>query len=176
VTDTGTEGGTPVDPPAPRLATEVVGRRCVQFVLDLALLMVLYGASATTCKSLDLPGWEAVAAALFLVWSLAIFVLVPWLWNGRTPGMAAMSVCVVRKGGGRAGFGQLLVRFVILWFEGPFLFGLLGLLLISVSRDRTRLGDKGRDVGGVVAGRQAGLGLKRPLGSASSTGRRMIGQ
>jgi uncharacterized RDD family membrane protein YckC len=134
------EGSKPA-PAAPRLATEVVGRRAIQFVLDTALSSLLLWVSIAALDSVDTSGSVDVIP-LFLFWQCVVFVITPALARGRTPGMVVMGISVVRSGGGPVSFGQLLVRWLVLLVEGPFLLGLLGLVFILFSRDHTRIGDK----------------------------------
>jgi uncharacterized RDD family membrane protein YckC len=136
------ENAVPPVEEAPRFYTEVVGRRGVQFVLDIALTFLLWLASAALWTAGYWPGSDT-AGPLLLFWRyLAVFVLCPAAFRGRTPGMTVMSISIVRRDGGRPSFAQLLVRTLFLVIEGPLLVGLLGLILILLSRDNTRLGDK----------------------------------
>lgn len=137
------DGGVQRWPVPTRLATEVVGRRGIQFVIDTALQVALTVGLGTVWMMLYLP--REVWVLFYFGWGFAIFVLVPWRCRGRTPGMMIMSISVVRRGGGPAGFAQLLARWLILLVEAPFLFGPLGLIVLMFSRDNTRFGDKAAD-------------------------------
>lgn len=77
---------------------------------------------------------------VFLAAMFLYFVLLEGL-SGATPGKRLMRLRVVGAGGGRAGLGRSLVRNVLRVVDGLPTLGLVGAILISVTAERTRVGD-----------------------------------
>lgn len=132
-----------VTPEAVRLELETagVGTRLPAYAIDLAvqiglLLVGLFGAFGIGQLS------ETVATVFFLLWSFAVLVGYPilfeTLWRGRTLGKAALGLRVVTQEGGQVGLRHAAIRAFVGLFEIPSTFA--ALFIAFTERDR-RLGD-----------------------------------
>ena len=77
---------------------------------------------------------------VFLGVMLLYFVLLEWLAGG-TPGKHLLHLRVVRASGGRVGLRRSLLRNVLRVVDGLPTLGLVGAILISLTSERTRVGD-----------------------------------
>jgi uncharacterized RDD family membrane protein YckC len=152
-------GGVPVDqqrtvrghhrPPVSEAQTRVSGRRVFQYFIDAFLVsLVPYIVSipfdASSHTSLHIIG-GIVAFVLFLIIGFWYWIVWPHAHNGQTFAMKWFGIRVVSKNGGPATTVQYFIRWIGLIFDAfpwvwPFT-GLLGLLVMVVSRYRQRLGD-----------------------------------
>jgi uncharacterized RDD family membrane protein YckC len=129
--------------------TRVSGRRVFQYFIDAFLISVIpyivsipFDASSHT--SLHIIG-GIVTFVLFLIISFWYWNVWPRNHNGQTFAMKWFGLRVVSKNGGPANTGQYVTRWLGLIIDGfpwiwPFT-GLLGLLVMVVSRYRQRVGD-----------------------------------
>jgi len=141
----------PVGRPAPvsEAQTRVSGRRVFQYFIDAFLISVIpyivsipFDASSHT--SLHVIG-GIVTFVLFVIISFWYWNIWPRGHNGQTFAMKWFGLRVVSKNGGPANTGQYVIRWLGLIIDGfpwiwPFT-GLLGLLVMVVSRYRQRVGD-----------------------------------
>jgi uncharacterized RDD family membrane protein YckC len=141
----------PAAVPGARTDTRVVGRRVVQYIVDAFLVGVLTGLcyliyrAAPTNADGTLQGFWGFLLAL--VGGLATIAVWVWYWvlrpfsrAGQTFGMQLLGLRIIDAGGGRAGRGQLLVRALLL-FVDTLVFGLVGLITMSATRNHQRVGD-----------------------------------
>jgi uncharacterized RDD family membrane protein YckC len=77
----------------------------------------------------------------FLVIMFLYFVLLEGLAGG-TVGKLLLRVRVVRVNGGRAGVGRALLRNILRVIDSLPVLGILGAILIAVTSERTRFGDR----------------------------------
>lgn len=130
--------------------TRVVGRRAVQFALDVLLVQVIaVGLAAALALGLHallnqvfVPVLVAVLVWLWLSlfgW-LAVTVLWPYLHGGRTPAMRWCGLRVVTLDGEQPRLAAHVLRCAGTLVDG-FLFGLVGLVVMANSRQQQRLGD-----------------------------------
>lgn len=141
----------PAVPLAPDYAgdTGVVGRRVVQFALDVALVQVVVIALSVLAGLLLrlFVGTALLVLLVGLLWlwfSLLGWLLVTILWpaadNGRTPGMRWCGLRVVTLDGARPRAGAHVLRCALTLVDG-FAFGLVGLVIMANSKRQQRLGD-----------------------------------
>lgn len=78
---------------------------------------------------------------VFLAVMFFYFVLLEGLAGG-TVGKMALRLRVVNANGGRAGVGKALVRNVLRIIDGLPVLGILGAVMIAVTPERTRIGDR----------------------------------
>lgn len=123
--------------------TKVVGRRVVQYVIDYVLVGIIpaiaYWLLDRGSGFLHGFGWT-IATLISLVVYLWYWVLRPRSHHGQSFGMQLLGVRVISKDGGPANMLQLFVRGVLLIVD-TFLFGLVGLVTMMVSRYHQRVGD-----------------------------------
>lgn len=132
--------------------TAVVGRRVVQYVIDVFLigvvgtaLLALYLLTPTQDDGAIESGpafWiiTAVVVVGSIGWALYVWVFRPHSHNGQTFGMGLMSLQVVSVDGTPASRGQLLGRTLLLVVDvgaTP----LIGLISMLVSSKHQRIGD-----------------------------------
>ena len=77
---------------------------------------------------------------VFLLLMLAYYVLLEGYF-GRTIGKLVMGIRVVLKGNGSPGLNKSLVRNLLRLVDGLPAFNILGVVLILVTKERTRVGD-----------------------------------
>lgn len=147
-----TESWEPVVPLAPDYAgdTRVVGRRVLQFVLDVLavqVVVVVVSAALGFVLRVFLSGaLDLLLTGLMWLWlSLLGWLLVTIVWpsvdGGRTPGMRWCGLRVVMSTtGARPGAGAHALRCGLTLIDG-FAFGLVGLVVMSNSARQQRLGD-----------------------------------
>ena len=143
---TASSPATAVDP------TRVLGRRCLQFVVDRLIIgvpVIALGIAATILLA-PVVGFRHlvlfVTVLMAVLFTLAIAALLyldvwwPYRHGGQTIAMRWLGLRVVTVTGGAPGLRAYLVRTVLLVVDG-FLWGLVGLVLMLVSDRRQRLGD-----------------------------------
>jgi uncharacterized RDD family membrane protein YckC len=158
--------------PVPRAETRVTGRRVIQYPLDVILSSVI---PAVLYWALRRDHGEeyvvsmAVAAFVSLICYAWYWVIVPDQTQGQTFGMQLLRVRVISKDGGPADVAQLVMRLLVLVFDG-LLAGLVGLVVMLLSRHRQRLGDHLARTLVVKAGWQGAVqyapGERRPAAAA----------
>lgn len=130
--------------------TRVIGRRAVQFALDVLLVQVpsvaLAAALALGMHAL-LNGVLVPLLVAVLVWlwlSLFGWLLVavwwPYVDGGRTPAMRWLGLRVVTLDGGAPRLAAHVLRCAATLVDG-FLFGLVGLVVMTGSARQQRIGD-----------------------------------
>lgn len=131
--------------------TAVVARRALQFALDVLAVQVIAITVAVlvtlACRLLFDAGLVLVVLVGGLVWLwlslfgwLVVTVLWPVLRHGRTPAMRWCGLRVVTADGQEPRPSAHVLRCALTVVDG-FAFGLVGLVLMSNSRRRQRLGD-----------------------------------
>jgi uncharacterized RDD family membrane protein YckC len=130
-----------------------VGSRSLAILADLALcglvFFIVYGLTVLLSRNaatdwLSQLGANAVEIGLAVVifgFQWVYFSLFEWLWNGQTPGKRLLHLRVIKADGAPVGWIDVLLRNVSRPIDtfGPM--GLIGLLMIFVSRKGQRLGD-----------------------------------
>jgi uncharacterized RDD family membrane protein YckC len=135
--------------PVHRDETRVTGRRVVQYLIDSFLVSLIpslvsipFDRSGSTI--IHIVG-GLVAFVLFVLIGLWYWVIRPHGHVGQTFGMQLLGLRVISKEGGPANLAQLFIRWVCLIFDAipytwPFT-GLVGFIVILMSRNRQRIGD-----------------------------------
>jgi uncharacterized RDD family membrane protein YckC len=149
--ETGDDGG--AQPSRPGMvevaATRVTGRRVVQYLIDSFLVSLIPGLISIpfdrgNSTFLHILG-GIISFAIFVLISLAYWVVFAHAQHGQTLGMKLLGLRVISKSGGQANMAQLFIRWICLIFDAipytwPFT-GLVGFVVILCSRDRQRIGD-----------------------------------
>ncbi len=132
--------------------TAVVGRRCVQFVLDRLLIIVTAVAVGGVCFRLLAPtgNRRAFLAFTYVVVATLFVLVIPAMWffdawwpyrhAGQTPAMRWLGLRVVTTTGAAPPLRAYLIRTLLLLVDG-FGWGVPGLILMIVSPGHQRLGD-----------------------------------
>jgi uncharacterized RDD family membrane protein YckC len=145
--------------PVPRAETRVTGRRVIQYPLDVILSSVI---PAVLYWALRREHGEeyvvsiSVAGFVSLICYAWYWIIVPDQTGGQTFGMQLLRVRVISKDGGPADVAQLVMRLLVLVFD-DLLAGLVGLVVMLLSRHRQRLGDHLARTLVVRAGWQGGV-------------------
>lgn len=133
--------------------TKVVGRRCVQFLLDAFLvtvptLVIVFGGAVLLFRwgveHLGLRGFADTVAGtmlgLFVIGVVTVQLWWPHRHGGRTPAMQWLGLRIVTTEGTAPRASLLLVRVLLQVVDG-FLFCLVGLVLMLVSARHQRFAD-----------------------------------
>jgi uncharacterized RDD family membrane protein YckC len=126
--------------------------RILAIVIDLVILSAVFFPVTRLLKGEWLMSsaqhrWSAglfVTDPLCLVFVAVMFlyfVILEW-WAGGTPGKLLLGLRVVGINGGRAGFAAALIRNLLRVIDGLPVLGIAGILLITSSDQRARLGDR----------------------------------
>jgi uncharacterized RDD family membrane protein YckC len=126
--------------------TRVVGRRCLQWLLDRLIIAVpafllLVGLMIAVLG--DRPLWflpPTVFLVTLLVGGLTVDVWVPHRTGGRTPAMRLLGLRIVTEWGSVPSLGAYALRWLLQVVDG-FAFGLAGLVVMAVSPRHQRVGD-----------------------------------
>lgn len=121
---------------APRLVAQIVDG------IILLILNYMIGASMAGATSFDFYGAQAypLLGAGFLIF-LLYFVILEGMW-GATVGKMVMKIKVVREDGSPCGLGPAVIRNILRIVDAlPFLY-IVGLIFMSRSDKKQRLGDK----------------------------------
>jgi uncharacterized RDD family membrane protein YckC len=132
--------------------TSVVGRRCLQFALDRLVVLVPLCLLGWLGAWLLLPTNSLHALVVFAMTELIILFVLgvvsllaleiwwPYRHGGQTPAMRWLGLRIVRTDSGQLALRDYLLRTLLLVVDG-FLWGLVGLALMLISRRHQRLGD-----------------------------------
>jgi uncharacterized RDD family membrane protein YckC len=130
-----------------------VGSRTLAILVDIALgalvlfivygLMMLLGRDATNnwLAKFSSSALEILFALLVFGFQWVYFNLFEWAWNGQTPGKRMLHLRVIKADGSPVSWIDVLLRNLSRPIDtlGPM--GLIGLVMIFVSRKAQRLGD-----------------------------------
>jgi uncharacterized RDD family membrane protein YckC len=142
------------DIPADRepLVTAIVGRRCLQFALDRLVVLVPLCLLGWLAAWLLLPTSSLHALVVFTLTELIVLLVLgavsllaleiwwPYRHGGQTPAMRWLGLRIIRTDSGQLALRDYLLRTLLLVVDG-FLWGLVGLALMLISRRHQRLGD-----------------------------------
>lgn len=133
--------------------TKVVGRRCAQYVLDTAIIVVPILVIGFAAGYLLLPLASSLVAlkvitialvtAIFVLYWLGVIVVFIWRphrHGGQTPAMRWLGLRVVTVDGTRPRLSAFVIRMLLQVVDG-FLFGLIGIFLMLISPRHQRFGD-----------------------------------
>ncbi|MCE0522974.1 MAG: RDD family protein [Methylacidiphilales bacterium] len=130
-----------------------VGSRTLAILVDLALgglvLFIVYSLTMLLAHD-EVDNWRARFSFNFMEMLLLLLIfgfqwvyfnLFEWIWNGQTPGKRLLHLRVIKVDGSRVGGIDVLLRNLSRPIDtlGPM--GLIGLLMIFVTRKAQRLGD-----------------------------------
>jgi uncharacterized RDD family membrane protein YckC len=142
------------------------GSRLISESIDVTIQLVAFGllllGAVLLAAGLSSSGLEWIAVVLVFVFLFLVLFGYPiaceTLWNGKTPGKAAMGLRVVTEEGGPIRFRHAAIRGILTIVDvwGLFiLWGVPGLLTIILSRKNQRFGDM---LAGTIVLRERGAG------------------
>lgn len=121
-----------------------VGQRVFAFLIDLVILMIVYGIILATFLSMQISE-DNISYFIF------ISIIVCWAWfytlaseiigNGQTIGKLALGIKVVKLNGDEMEFYDYFSRWSVRLFDIYFSSGALAMLLIAGNKNGQRLGD-----------------------------------
>ena len=118
-----------------------VGDRIIAYIIDLAIYFVYYFLIFLVndvTKAIFNNGYVsflAILPVLFYSFFCEIFM------NGQTIGKKAKGIQVISLNGGQASFGQYLIRWVFSLLDIMFSFGVIAVVMVSLTEKSQRLGD-----------------------------------
>jgi uncharacterized RDD family membrane protein YckC len=118
-----------------------IGDRLVAYLVDLAIYFAysfIAGIIISTVPGL-VPGW-----LVFLIYLPVLFysLVCEIFLNGQTVGKKVMAIQVISLDGGQASFGQYLTRWLFSIADIVIGWGVVAVVMISLSEKNQRLGDK----------------------------------
>lgn len=119
-----------------------VGDRVLAFIVDgfIIGLYVVISSMALAGTGLD-GGGQWVYYLVMGLPSLLYFVLWESLYNGQTPGKAALQIRVVKLNGSRPGFAEYLIRWLLRFIDITISSGSIAVVTILLNGKGQRLGD-----------------------------------
>jgi uncharacterized RDD family membrane protein YckC len=132
--------------------TKVVGRRCAQFVLDMAIVVVpvlvlgiglgipLFPTSSLTALKVFAITLVAGMFLLYMVGVLLVYLWWPHTHGGQTPAMRWLGLRIVTVEGTQPPLRAYVIRFLLQVVDG-FLWGVVGVVLMLVNDRHQRFGD-----------------------------------
>ena len=140
----------------PRDPTRVVLRRYAQFAIEQAIMvivcivllfLILFGTAVAKrhtddANALRVVRW-ALAVALIVVLTALDWWFTVWLphrGRGATPGMRLLGLRIVTEGGETPTLRAYTIRWLLMVVDGA-LYGLVGAVVMAVSRRHQRVGD-----------------------------------
>ena len=133
----------------PQLAT--AGQRIVAWIIDMiviALIVIVLGAfgfgGGLLLRGLTIGMFTRllVASTIVLIFAVVVLytLLLEGLWNGQTVGKRIVSIKTVQENGRPITLLQSAARNILRVLDNQFI-GLIGLILILVTKRRQRIGD-----------------------------------
>ena len=118
-----------------------VGDRIIAYIIDLAIYFAYYFLIFLVndvTKAIFNNGYVSFLAILpVLFYSLFCEIFM----NGQTIGKKAKGIQVISLNGGQASFGQYLVRWIFSLLDFTFSFGVIAVVMVSLTDKNQRLGD-----------------------------------
>jgi uncharacterized RDD family membrane protein YckC len=139
-----------------------IGERILAFLID-GLIMVAYiVVIMMLIAGLNVgAGQEWIFMSIIILPLLLYYLLWESLWNGRTPGKAAMDLRVVKLDGSKPAFSNYLVRWLLRIIDITITSGSVAVVSILISGKGQRLGDMA--AGTTVISEKARLGLDNTI-------------
>jgi uncharacterized RDD family membrane protein YckC len=118
-----------------------IGDRLVAYLVDLAIYFAYSFIAGIIISSVPgrVPGW-----IVFLVYLPVLFysLVCEIFLNGQTGGKKVMAIQVISLDGGQASFGQYITRWLFSIVDIMMGWGVVAVVMISLSEKNQRLGDK----------------------------------
>ncbi len=119
-----------------------VGERILAYLIDLVILIIYFIIALLLLGGLNVPGdQEWLFISVMLLPMFLYFLLWESLWNGRSPGKAALDLRVVRLDGSKPAFSNYLVRWLLRIVDISITSGSVAVVTILMTGRGQRLGD-----------------------------------
>lgn len=139
-----------------------VGDRILAFIVDTFILglYLIFSRVVVSAAGLDSAG-EWVYYLLMGLPVLLYYLLWESLWNGQTPGKAALQIRVVKLDGSRPAFSNFVLRWLLRLIDISFSSGAVAVVTILLTGKGQRLGDLA--AGTTVISEKKQIGLEQSL-------------
>lgn len=139
-----------------------VGERILAYLIDLVIMIIYVVFSLLMLAGLDVPGdQEWLFVTVIFLPLLLYFLLWETLWNGRSPGKAALDLRVVKLDGSKPAFSNYLVRWLLRIVDISITSGSVAVVMILLTGRGQRLGDLA--AGTTVISEKSRVGLDRTV-------------
>ncbi len=139
-----------------------VGERILAYLIDLVIMIIYVVFSLLMLAGLDVPGdQEWLFVTMIFLPLLLYFLLWETLWNGRSPGKAALDLRVVKLDGSKPAFSNYLVRWLLRIVDISITSGSVAVVTILLTGRGQRLGDLA--AGTTVISEKSRVGLDRTV-------------
>ena len=139
-----------------------VGERILAYLIDGLIMLAYIIVSTMLMGGLDASqGQEWLFVSIIILPLLLYFLLWESLWNGQSPGKAALDIRVVKIDGSRPAFSNYLVRWLLRIVDITLTSGSVAVVTILMNGKGQRLGDLA--AGTTVISERVRTGLDRTL-------------
>ena len=139
-----------------------VGERILAYLIDLVIMIIYVVFSLLMLAGLDVPGdQEWLFVTVIFLPLLLYFLLWETLWNGRSPGKAALDLRVVKLDGSKPAFSNYIVRWLLRIVDISITSGSVAVVMILLTGRGQRLGDLA--AGTTVISEKSRVGLDRTV-------------
>ena len=139
-----------------------VGERILAYLIDLVIMIIYVVFALLMLAGLDVPGdQEWLFGTVIFLPLLLYFLLWETLWNGRSPGKAALDLRVVKLDGSKPAFSNYIVRWLLRIVDISITSGSVAVVTILLTGRGQRLGDLA--AGTTVISEKSRVGLDRTV-------------
>ncbi|WP_031428352.1 RDD family protein [Flavimarina sp. Hel_I_48] len=121
-----------------------IGERLLGYLIDMLILGIYWVASLFSLAAFGIDSDSGNVMVFFMVMGIPTFLyflLFETLWDGRTPGKAALKLRVVKLDGSKPGFGSFFVRWIMRIIDITLSSGGVAVFTILLNGKGQRLGD-----------------------------------
>lgn len=139
-----------------------VGERILAYLIDFVIMVIYVVLAFFMMAGLNVPGdQEWLFVSVIFLPLLFYFLLWESLWNGRSPGKAALELRVVKLDGSKPAFSNYLVRWLLRIVDISITSGSVAVVTILLTGRGQRLGDLA--AGTTVISEKSRVGLDRTV-------------
>lgn len=121
-----------------------IGERLLGYLIDMLILAAYWLASLFALAGFGIDTDSGSVMVFYMVLGIPTFLyflLFETLWDGRTPGKAALNMRVVKLDGSKPGFGSFFVRWILRIIDITLTSGGVAVFTILLNGKGQRLGD-----------------------------------
>jgi len=121
-----------------------IGERLLGYLIDMFILAAYWLASIFALAGFGIDTDSGNVMVFFMILGIPTFLyflLFETLWDGRTPGKAALNLRVVKLDGSKPGFGSFFVRWIMRIIDITLTSGGVAVFTILLNGKGQRLGD-----------------------------------
>ncbi len=121
-----------------------IGERLLGYLIDMLILAAYWLASIFALAGFSIDTDSGSIMVFFMILGIPTFLyflLFETLWDGRTPGKAALNLRVVKLDGSKPGFGSFFVRWIMRIIDITLTSGGVAVFTILLNGKGQRLGD-----------------------------------